>query len=131
MNRNDQRAWYQYDWASSAYPTPILTVFLAVYLTGVAESAARSGGQTCAGSALVACDVSLFGVPFPAGSLWGYLLVVGTAVQLLALPVVGLLADRTGRWSAVLLACVVMGAGGTAGSRSSRLPTGCRVPCCS
>jgi UMF1 family MFS transporter len=114
--RGQQRAWYQYDWASSAYPTPVLTVFLAVYLTGVAESAARSGGQSCLDeSGLVSCDVSLLGIPFPAGSLWGYLLVLGTAVQLLALPVVGLVADRTARWSAVMLACVVMGAGGTAG----------------
>jgi MFS-type transporter involved in bile tolerance (Atg22 family) len=37
VNRIEQRAWYQYDWASAAFPTPILTVFLAVYLTGVAE----------------------------------------------------------------------------------------------
>lgn len=115
MKRIEQRAWYQYDWASAAFPTPILTVFLAVYLTGVAEAAARSSGQQCLDSALVNCDVSLFGVGFPAGSLWGYLLVLGTVVQLLALPLVGLVADRTGRWSSVFLACVVMGAGGTAG----------------
>ncbi len=114
--RHVRRAWYQYDWASSAYPSPVLSVFLALYLTGVAEAAAQASGQPCAdGTALVGCDVSLWGFVFPAGSLWGYLLVVGTCVQLLVMPLVGLVADRTGRWAAVLTVCVVLGAGGTAG----------------
>lgn len=110
-----QRAWYQYDWAASAYPTPVLTVFLALYLTGIGEAAARDAGASCAdGSALVDCDLGLFGATFPAGSLWGYLLVVGTVVQLVVLPVTGIVADRTGRWSTVLAACVALGAGATA-----------------
>ncbi|MDQ3095234.1 MAG: MFS transporter, partial [Actinomycetota bacterium] len=34
--RAEQRAWYFYDWANSAYVTTIATVLFAPYLTAVA-----------------------------------------------------------------------------------------------
>lgn len=39
--RREQRGWYFYDWANSAFPTTVLTVFLGPYLTTIAETAAR------------------------------------------------------------------------------------------
>jgi UMF1 family MFS transporter len=114
--RRTRRAWCLFDWATSAYPTSILTVFLALYLTGLAEGAAVKSGQPCPGSsALDRCAVTVAGMDVPAGALWGYLLVVATCVQLCALPVVGVIAQRGGQWRRVLIACVVLGAGGTAG----------------
>ncbi|MGH3990182.1 MAG: MFS transporter, partial [Pseudonocardiaceae bacterium] len=94
--RHDQRAWCWYDWANSVFPTSIITVFLSLYLTTVAENDAKAAGQQCpGGNALVDCDVSLLGLGFPAGSLWGYLLALSTALQVLVLPLTGAIADRT------------------------------------
>jgi UMF1 family MFS transporter len=36
----EQKAWYWYDWANSAYVTTVGTVLFAPYLTSVAEQAA-------------------------------------------------------------------------------------------
>jgi MFS transporter, UMF1 family len=96
----EQRGWCWYDWANSAFPTSVATVFLSGYLTAVAKveaqaDVARNGPDACADSSLVQCDISAFGVHFPAGSLWGYLLSIATVVQVLVLPVMGAIADRT------------------------------------
>lgn len=114
--RREQRGWAWYDWANSAFPTSVVTVFLALYLTGVAVTAAqadtaRNGPNPCpGGSSLVRCDVSLLGVTFPAGSLWGYLLAAATAVQVLVLPIVGSVADRTQAKRAMLAVFAFSGA---------------------
>ena len=42
--RQEQRAWYFYDWANSAYVTTVATVLFAPYLTAVAETAACGSG---------------------------------------------------------------------------------------
>lgn len=98
--RREQRGWMVYDWANSVFPTSIVTVFLALYLTSVAEAAAkadvtRNGVDACADSTLVRCDIEFLGLVFPAGSLWGYLLSVSTVLLVIVLPVTGAIADRT------------------------------------
>ena len=49
--RREQRAWYWYDWANSAYVTTVATVLFAPYLISVAEQAAcgyvGSADQPC------------------------------------------------------------------------------------
>ena len=35
-----QRAWFMYDWANSAYSSTVVTLFLGPYLTAIAKSAA-------------------------------------------------------------------------------------------
>jgi UMF1 family MFS transporter len=99
--RREQRGWCWYDWANSVFPTSVTTIFLSLYLTSVATEAAkadvaRNGLNACpGGNALVQCDISAFGLVFPAGSLWGYLLSVATVVQVVVLPITGAIADRT------------------------------------
>ncbi|MEO6083207.1 MAG: MFS transporter [Umezawaea sp.] len=98
--RREQRGWCWYDWANSVFPTSVGTVFLSGYLTAVAKveakaDVARNGPNACADSSLQQCDISAFGAHFPAGSLWGYLLSIATVVQVLVLPVMGAIADRT------------------------------------
>ncbi|MGH4026286.1 MAG: MFS transporter [Pseudonocardiaceae bacterium] len=94
--RREQWGWCWYDWANSVFPTSIITVFLSLYLTSVAENDAKAAGQPCpGGNVLVGCDVSFLGLHFPAGSLWGYLLALSTALQVLVLPLTGAIADRT------------------------------------
>jgi UMF1 family MFS transporter len=115
QRRREQWAWCWYDWANSVFPTSIITVFLSLYLTSVAENDALASGQSCrTGNALVNCDIAVFGLHFPAGSLWGYLLSLSAALQVLVLPVTGAIADRTQnkRWMLGLFAFT--GAGATA-----------------
>ena len=88
------------------FPTSVTTVFGALYLTAVAAEAARrdtalNGANPCPVDAegnrdkLRDCSIGLFGLHFPAGSLWGYLLSAATVAQVLVLPVMGAIADRT------------------------------------
>ena len=118
--RREQRAWCWYDWANSVFPTSVITVFLSLYLTSVAVAAARAdttrnGPAPCPdGNSLVRCEVSLLGLSFPAGSLWGYLLAVATVVQVLVLPVTGAIADRTQNKRAMLAVFAFTGAALTA-----------------
>ncbi|MDQ3760904.1 MAG: MFS transporter [Actinomycetota bacterium] len=113
--RRDQRAWCWYDWANSVFPTSIITVFLALYLTSVAKNDALTTGQTCLiRNALVDCNISLFGLAFPAGSLFGYLLAASTLLQVLVLPLIGAIADRTQHKRRMLGLFAFAGAGATA-----------------
>jgi UMF1 family MFS transporter len=104
--RREQRAWIWYDWANSVFPTSVTTVFGSLYLTSVAAAGARAdigrnGPNACPEDAagnqdrLHDCDISVLGFDFPAGSLWGYLLAVATVIQVLVMPLMGAIADRT------------------------------------
>jgi UMF1 family MFS transporter len=113
--RRDQRAWCWYDWANSVFPTSIITVFGSLYLTTVAKNDALAAGQICPSrNALVGCNVSLFGLQFPAGSLFDYLLAVSTLLQVLVLPLTGAIADRTQHKRRMLGLFAFVGAGATA-----------------
>ncbi|MGB6161372.1 MAG: MFS transporter [Pseudonocardiaceae bacterium] len=113
--RRDQRAWCWYDWANSVFPTSIITVFGSLYLTAVAKNDALATGQTCpTHNALVGCDISLFGLRFPAGSLFDYLLATATVLQVIVLPLTGAIADRTQRKRRMLGLFALIGSGATA-----------------
>lgn len=103
-----------YDWASSVFPTSVVTVFLSVYLSSIAEADARANGQPCPDQ-LTGCDIDVLGLAVPAGSLWGYLLSVATVVQVLVLPITGAIVDRRQNKRLVLGVFAVAGAGFTAG----------------
>ena len=99
-----RRAWYAYDWANSAFATTVLTVFLGPYLTDVAERAAGPGGT-----------LRPLGVPIDPEAYYPFLVSASTLLQVVAMPLVGALADRTGRHRFVLGACALLGAGATMG----------------
>lgn len=100
--RREQRGWYFYDWANSAFPTTVLTVFLGPYLTTIAETAARGRPYV---------DVLWFDVRPSAY----YSFVVGAAavLQIVLMPVAGALADHTGRKKELMGAFAYLGAGAT------------------
>ncbi|GGW51200.1 MFS transporter [Streptomyces lucensis JCM 4490] len=102
--RREQRGWYFYDWACSVYSTSVLTVFLGPYLTSVAEHAADAGGY-----------VHPLGVPVRAGSFFAYAVSLSVIVAVVAMPLVGGRADRTGRKKPLLAAAAYTGAAATAG----------------
>ncbi|GGU13560.1 MFS transporter [Lentzea flava] len=117
--RREQRGWVWYDVANSVFPTSVVTVFFSLYLTTIAKNAAKAdaalnGTNACANdSAFDHCDVSLLGLQFPAGSLWGYLLSVATVIQVVVLPVMGAIADRTQNKKKMLAAFAFTGSAAT------------------
>ena len=79
----EQKAWYWYDWANSAYVTTISTVLVGPYLIGVAEQAA------------VDDRVSLLGFSVAPGALPAFLVTISTLVSAVVLPPLGAYLDRT------------------------------------
>jgi UMF1 family MFS transporter len=94
VRRREQRSWYWYDWANSAYVTSVGTVLFAPYLTAVAETAACGTAGTTAQPCRA--DLSVLGLTVSPGSLVFYVVTVATVVSALVLPVVGAAADRSG-----------------------------------
>ncbi len=91
--RREQRAWYWYDWANSAYVTTVGAVLFTPYLTSVAERAAcgyvSDLDQRCTQT------LSVLGVAVSPGSLVFYAITLTTLLSALVLPVVGAIADRS------------------------------------
>jgi len=109
--RREQRSWYWYDWANSAYVTTTLTVLFSPYLTDIAKRAACPGRDTA-----LTCDrdLSLLGLPLNPGSLALYTITAATLLSALVLPVVGAAVDRSGRKRTLL--CTIAWAGAAAAS---------------
>ncbi|MDI9885779.1 MFS transporter [Streptomyces sp. HNM0645] len=101
--RREQRGWYFYDFACSVYSTSVLTVFLGPYLTAVAKSAADADGF-----------VHPLGIPVRAGSVFPYAVSVSVVLAVLVMPMVGAVADRTGRKKPLLAVAAYLGATATA-----------------
>lgn len=117
--RREQRSWYWYDWANSAYITTTLTVLLSPYLTVVAKRAACPGQDTD-----LACRTNLdvLGVPVSPGSLALYTITTATLLSAFVLPLVGAAVDRSGHkrsllgriaWTGALAASAMVFIGGT------------------
>lgn len=80
--RREQRAWYMYDWANSAFPTTVLTVFIGPYLTTITKAAADHHGY-----------VELLGVNVTAEAFFPYIVSLSVLLQVLLLPLLGAIAD--------------------------------------
>lgn len=99
----EQRGWYFYDWANSAFSTTVVTLFLGPYLTAVAKAAAN-GSQR----------VYPLGIPVDSRSYWGYLISLSVITQVVCLPILGALADYSHRKKELLALFGFLGAGATA-----------------
>jgi len=84
--RRRRRSWYVYDWANSAFATSVGGVFLGPYLTELAQAAADSDGF-----------VRPLGLALRAEAIYPYLVSLAAVGQILFMPAVASLADRTGR----------------------------------
>jgi UMF1 family MFS transporter len=98
----EQRGWYMYDFANSAFSATVVTLFLGPYLTAVTKSAADSAGL-----------VHPLGIPIDARSYWSYIVSLSVILQVLFLPVVGAVADYGRRKKEVLAATAYLGAAAT------------------
>ncbi|GAA0373396.1 MFS transporter [Microbispora corallina] len=103
--RREQRGWYWYDWADSAFQTTVLTVFLGPYLTSVATTAA--GGEDG--------FVSFLGLDLRPKAYFTALVTISVLLQIVIMPVVGALADHTGRKKQILAFLAYLGAAATLG----------------
>lgn len=81
----EQKAWYWYDWANSAFVTTVSTVMFAPYIIEVAKDAAVDN------------RVQLLGLSIAPGSLPSYLVTFATILSALLLPPLGALMDRTAK----------------------------------
>ena len=98
--RREQRSWYWYDWANSAYVTTTATVLFAPYLTSVAERAACGFAGTSDHPCKV--NLSVLGLSVSPGSLVFYVVTLATIASALLLPVVGAAADRSARKKSIM-----------------------------
>src|SRR5687768_16208526 len=83
----------------SVFNTSVTTVFLGPYLTAVARHAAGPDER-----------LSFLGLSVAAGSWFSYVLSASVLLQVLVLPLVGAVADRTGRKRQMLAGFAVLGA---------------------
>ncbi|MFD3681103.1 MFS transporter [Streptomyces sp. NPDC058613] len=102
--KREQHGWYFYDFACSVYSTSVLTVFLGPYLTAVTKAASDAEGY-----------VHPLGIPVRAGSFFAYSVSLSVIVAVLVMPLVGALADRSGRKKPLLAVAAYTGAAATAG----------------
>jgi UMF1 family MFS transporter len=82
--KRERFGWYSYDWANSVFSSTVVTVFLAPYLTSIAEAGADAHGR-----------IHPLGISVPPGSFFGYVLSVSVILQVFVLPLTGAFADRT------------------------------------
>lgn len=84
VRRREQHGWYFYDWANSTFSTTVVTVFLGPYLTDVTKTAAGSDGF-----------VSVAGLSVRYSAWFPAMVTLSVLLQVVTLPVVGALADRS------------------------------------
>ncbi|MBI3680874.1 MAG: MFS transporter [Acidobacteria bacterium] len=101
-SRREQRGWYFYDWANSAFYTTVVTLFFGPYLTSLAKNAADARGF-----------VHPLGIEIPAVSLWPYLVSLSVLVQVFLLPVFGAIADYGHRKRELLGVLALIGSAAT------------------
>lgn len=95
----EQKAWYWYDWANSAYVTTIGTVMFGPYFIGLAENAAGADDR-----------VGFLWLSLAPGSIFFWLITVSTIIGALVLPPLGAIADRTANKKGMLAAFAWTGA---------------------
>lgn len=100
--RRERVGWYFYDWANSAFPTTVVTVFLGPWLTTVTKAAADGEGF-----------VYPLGIKVHAGSFFPYVVSLSVLAQVLLLPVLGAIADYSHRKKEMLGLFAYLGAGAT------------------
>lgn len=98
----EQRAWYVYDWANSAFYTTVVAVLLGPYLTSLAKQAAGPDGL-----------VRPLGIPLAAESIWPYMVSLSVLLQVIVMPITGAVADYGRRKRELLGLTAFIGSGAT------------------
>jgi UMF1 family MFS transporter len=99
-DRREVLGWQMYDWAWSAFSTTVVTALLGPYLFELAED---SGG------------VDLLGRTINEGSFFMFAVSLSALLQVIALPLVGAVADHTPHKKRLMLSLAYLGSAVTAG----------------
>lgn len=113
LRRRQQRSWYWYDWANSAFITTTSTVLIGPYLTAIATRAACGEGvetTECSTPLMV-----LGFIPIAPGALHPYMVTFSTLLSAVLLVAVGAIADRAKRPQQMLGAFAWVGAAAGSG----------------
>jgi UMF1 family MFS transporter len=102
-HRCEQRTWYLYDWANSAFPTTVLTVFIGPYLTALTQEAA------------VENYVYPLGIKIAADAFFPYIVSLSVFLQVAFLPLLGAIADYSHFKKSLLAFFAYLGAFATMG----------------
>lgn len=102
--RRRRFGWYGYGWASHTFEVTVLSVFMSRYLPSVALNAVGANGR-----------LHVLGIPVAPGSLFAYVVSFCSALLVVVLPLIGAIADRTGRKRLLLLSFGYVGALSCAG----------------
>lgn len=94
----EQRAWYFYDWANSAFATTVAGVLFGPYIKEIAENAAVDN------------RISVLGISVAPGALPAFIITASTIISAVLLPLLGAVADRTSRKKDLLAAFAWAGA---------------------
>ena len=116
----EQRAWYWYDWANSAYVTTTATVLM----SPVPHDRRRGGRLSGPARRRSDCttNLSVLGIPVAPGSLWFFTVTFTTILSAIVLIFVGAIADRSPRptrllagfaWAGALAASLMFFVAGT------------------
>jgi UMF1 family MFS transporter len=81
----EQKAWYFYDWANSAFATTVAGVLFGPYIKEIAENAAVDN------------RISVLGISIAPGALPPFIITASTILSAVLLPLLGAVADRTPR----------------------------------
>lgn len=84
--------WFAYGWASHTFETSVITVFISRYLPATAKNAVGADGR-----------LHVLGIPIAPGSLFTYTVSLCSVLLVLLMPIVGAIADRTGRKREMLM----------------------------
>ncbi len=103
--RREQRGWYFYDWANSAFATTIAGVLFAPYLIAIAREGATGDPAR----------VSVLGIAVAPGALPSFVITFATILSAVVLPLLGAVADRTERKKDLLAGFAWAGAAASAG----------------
>ena len=106
MNRKRIWGWWFFDWACQPYHTLLVTFIFSIYYAEVAKRSYIAQGMDAAQAGAAA------------QSLWGYGLAIGGVVIAVLAPILGAVADTTGRrlpWIWFFSGLIVVGAAGLGG----------------
>lgn len=109
--KREQRAWYWYDWANSAYVTTVSTVLFAPYLITVAEEAACGYVSDADKGLDCTAHLSVLGLSIAPGALPSFIITFATILSAVLLPLLGAVADRTENKKGLLAGFAWVGAG--------------------
>src|SRR5882724_11316531 len=90
--RRQRFGWYGYAWASHTFEATVITVFMSRYLPSTAINSVGENGR-----------LHVLGIPIAPGSLFTYVISLSSISLFVLLPIMGAIADRTGRKRGMLL----------------------------